>query len=193
MDFGPDDLLALGSRYFLPLALTAICTAVFLLAAYYREKWLSHWGRWRAFSFCGAVAPAIVLLGYFLWTCGWAYTLVLLNSESSSVAERIYEGRFRSQARTMDAAVGLASSRCEAPNVRFYAACLIAEMLVTNDEQAVQRVLRKLEAAPEVETQFFGGNRLTEGFYTPGRVQPRLSVRAIVERRMQIIRTAHQN
>ena len=55
------------------------------------------------------------------------YTLVLLGSESSQVAEHTYINRFKRQVNTLDAAVRLAISRHQEPNVRFYASCLVAD------------------------------------------------------------------
>jgi hypothetical protein len=128
---------------------------------------------------------------YFMATCELTYTLVLLGSESSQVAERTYVNRFKRQVNTLDGAVRLAVNRHQEPNVRFYASCLIADMLATNDA-SVAAVFKRIENADLIETQFFDGNRLTDGFYVPGHAQVHLPVRDIVERRLHVLRTATQ-
>jgi hypothetical protein len=116
--------------------------------------------------------------------------LILLDSESSEAAESAYVNRFRMQVKTVETAVRLATNKHQAPNVRFYASCLIADMVAAKDDTAVSMVLEEVEGAPVIETQFFGGNRLTEIFYVPGHLQVQLPVRDIVEKRLQQVRQA---
>jgi hypothetical protein len=192
MEFGPDDLVMFGIRYWPSLVFSIIASAAVLGIISFARRRFPRFRRWPVLTLCLVPAPLICWVIYFAPTCKMAYTLTLLNSESSQVAERTYENRFRTEVGTLDAAVRIAVSKREAPNVRFYASCLVAEMLAAKDDAVVAKTLSKVEDAPIIETQFFGGNRLTDGFYIPGHVQPQLSVRRIVEQRLESLRkTAH--
>jgi hypothetical protein len=192
MEFGPDDLVMLGLRY-LPSLLSSIivCAAILGIIGLARRRF-PKFRHWPALSLCVLATPLICWLIYLASTCKLAYTLTLLNSESSQVAERTYENRFRMEVGTLGAAVRIAVSKREAPNVRFYASCLVADMLAAKDGGVVAKTLANVDGAPMIETQFFGGNRLTDAFYVPGHMQPQLSVRTIVEKRLESLREAAQ-
>jgi len=192
MEFGPEDLLEFGIYYLPSLALSVLVSLTVLLVTIIAKRLRPKFRYLPLLSFCVSLAPMGWWLVHFLATCSLTYTLILLGSESSGVAERTYEHRFKSQVNSLAGAVGLATSRHQEPNVRFYAACLVGDMLLTNDTVVVERTLKDLEGAPIVETQFFGGNNLTEGFYVPGHDQVRLPVRDIVQRRLENLRKGTQ-
>src|SRR5438874_7201694 len=79
-----------------------------------------------ALILCLVLLPLAAWVVYFGLTSRSAYTLTLLNSESAQVAESTYYGRFKAEVKTLRSALRLAISEHEAPNVRFYASCLIA-------------------------------------------------------------------
>jgi hypothetical protein len=189
MEFGPEDLLEFG-RYYLPSLLWSLlaCVAIFIVGILVARLRPGR-RRWRTVMVCLAALPLVCWVVYFATTSELTYTLVLLGSESSQVAERTYVGRFKTQVTTLDGAVHLAVSRHQEPNVRFYACCLIADLLQTNSSSAAEAVLKRVESADVIETQFFGGNKLTDGFYVPGHAQVDLPVREIVERRIRMLRT----
>jgi hypothetical protein len=193
MDFGPDDFVMLTARWLSGLSFAVVASFATFGAVMLGRRRFPRFGRWRI------VAIFLVPLPLAWWAIHSAssgelnYTLTLLNSESSQVAERAYEGQFKAEVASLDGALRLAVSKREAPNVRFYASCLVADFLATNkDDSSVARILSKVDGAPLIETQFFGGNSLTKGFYIPGHLQPELTVRQIVEQRMRELRTTAQ-
>ncbi len=189
MEFGPEDLVEFG-LYYLPSLLWSVsaCVVAFI-AGVLVVRLRPGSRRLRTVMVCLAAASLVGWVVYFVTTSELSYTLVLLGSESSDVAERTYLTRFKAQVTTLDGAVRLAASRHHEPNVRFYACCLIADMLQTNSSAAAEAVLKRVENADVVQTQFFGRNRLTDGFYVPGHAQVDLPVREIVERRVRMLRT----
>lgn len=188
MEFGPDDLVMIV-RHYLPSLIASILISLALLGmVFFGKRRNPKFNNWPLVAVCVSVAPLAFWFVHFASTSKPTYTLTLLNSESSDTAERIYDSRFKAEVCTLDAAVNLAVSRYEAPNVRFYASCLIADMLITNSDSTVAAILKKVDGAPIIETEFFDGNRLTQKFYTPGHVQAKLSVRDIVEQRLQELR-----
>jgi hypothetical protein len=188
MEFGPEDLLEFG-RYYLPSLLWSVLTcAVIFTAGVLLVRRRPERRRVGTVVVCSATLPLVCWAVYFACTSELTYTLVLLGSESSQVAERTYVGRFKVEVTTVDRAVRLAVSRHQEPNVRFYACCLIADMLQTNNSAGAEAVLKRVEDADVIQTQFFGGNTLTEGFYVPGHAQVGLPAREIVERRMRMLR-----
>jgi hypothetical protein len=188
MEFGPDDLVMFGI-YYVPSLIIVIVTFVAILAAIvFVERFRPQFARLAPLGVCLLPVPFVIWVFYFVSTSDLTTTLILLDSESSGTAEKTYSNTFKAQVNTVDAAVRLAVNRHQAPNVRFYASCLIADMLVTNDDATVVKVTKEVEDAPVIETEFFGGNRLTKSFYIPGHVQPSLTVQEIVEQRLQELR-----
>lgn len=188
MDFGPEDLLEFG-RYYLPSLLCSLVACAALLAASVIAARLRLNRRRLRILLVGLTPlPLVCWVVYYSVTAELSYTLVLLGSESSQVAERTYFNRFKKQVSTLDAAVRLAVNKHQEPNVRFYASCLIADMLTTNQDMAVKAVFQRVKEAEVIETEFFDGNTLTDGFYVPGHAQVQLPVRDIVERRLLALR-----
>jgi hypothetical protein len=186
--FGPDDLVALGV-YYAPSF--AICLALSLAAA--AILWRSKRRRPErpVASFLLTFAPGLPMcawIAHIALSYRLACTLVLLDSEGDWTAQIVYENRLRAQVTDLGHAVRLACSRAQPPNVRFYAACLVADNLATNNRVQAKRVLDTLDSAPIIHTQFMGGNGITVKFYVPGRPQPHLEVREVVEQRLQDLR-----
>jgi hypothetical protein len=188
MEFGPEDIVEFG-LYYLPSLVLAAATSVAILAAIiFGRRLRPIFAHLTGFGVCLVTGPLVSWVIYFVSTSEFTSTLVLLNSESSEVAEWSYFSRFKPQVATLDTAVGLAVDEGQEPNVRFYASCLIAEMLATNDDAVSVKVLNEVKGAPIIGTQFFGGNALTDKFYVPGHDQVHLPVQDIVERRLRELR-----
>jgi len=193
MEFGPDDLVMLTTRWLLGLFLSVVATIAILGLVVLARRRYPQFAYWRIIAVCLALAPLAWWIIHSASRARLDYTLTLLNSESSQVAEHTYYGQFMREVGTLDKAVHLAVDKREAPNVRFYASCLVADFLATNkDDSLVANTLSEVDAAPIIETQFFGGNGLTDKFYIPGHPQPRLTVRGIVKQRIQDIRQTTQ-
>jgi hypothetical protein len=193
MEFGPEDLLEFGRYYLSSLLWSVFACVVVLIAGVLVVRLRPERPRLGTVMVCLAAVPLVGWVVYFAATSKLTYTLVLLGSESSGVAERTYFTRLKEQVTTLDRAVRLAVTRRNEPNVRFYACCLIADMLQTNTSAAAEAVLKRVENADAIQTQFFGGNRLTDGFYVPGHAQVDLPVREIVERRIRMLRNGSQS
>ena len=152
MDFGPEDLLEFGIYYLPSLLLAAFMSLAILAATVVARRLRPKFRYWATFRVVLVPASFVCWVVYFLFTCELTYTLIMLDSESSGVAERIYDNRFKRQVDTLDRAVGLAVNEHQAPNVRFYAACRIADMLVTSNNAVVASALKRVENAPIFET-----------------------------------------
>ena len=189
MEFGPEDLLEFGRYYLASLLWSLLGTIVIFAGSVLVGRLRPDRRSLRIAAFCLTPLPLVCWGVYVAATSELTYTLVLLGSESSQVAERTYVTRFKTQVTTLDGAVGLAASRRQEPNVRFYASCLIADMLATNRNVALEAVLKRVQNADIIQTQFFDGNKLTDGFYVPGHAQVNLPVREIVEQRIRMLRT----
>ncbi|MGA3283085.1 MAG: hypothetical protein ABSD57_01325 [Verrucomicrobiota bacterium] len=135
--------------------------------------------------------PIVVWLIYFASTAKWTFTLACLNSEDDKAAESAYWNLF-SQEVGLDQAVHLIICKNPHepnPNLTFYAACRIADILATNsDEHIIASTLKKVEDAPIIQTGFFGTNGLNCRLYIPGREQLHISARSLIEQRMKDIR-----
>jgi hypothetical protein len=187
MTMGPEDLVALGLHY-LPSLLLALVLAVGALTAIARTgrmitrplpRWL------RVFA---PLVPIGVWIVYLTVTLKLTTTLTLLDSESAGVAELVYQRDLKPSGLTVKNALRLTRDHHLPPNVRFYAACFIADMMATNSDAEVEAVLQLADRAPAIDAQFIGSNSLTEDFHVPGRAQPHLSVRQVVERRLRHLR-----
>jgi len=193
MDFGPEDVLEFG-RHYVPSLLWSLFACVSVLAtAVFVMRSCPNRRRLKIVAFGFVPLPLVCWAAYVMATAELTYTLVLLGSESSQAAERTYERRFKRQVKTLDAAVRLAVSQHQEPNVRFYASCLIADMLATNQSVEAKSVVQRVKNAEGVETEFLDGNSLTEGFYVPGQTQVNLPVQEIIERRLLALQAKAQS
>src|SRR5579863_237946 len=186
MECGPDDLVMLGIRLLRSLPLVVIIySAIAVGIVLGVRRWPKLASQKMPFAIL-ILLPIVCWMIYSLANLELDYTLTLLNSESSQVAEHTYDNRFKRQVKTIEQAIALAVNGNEAPNVRFYASCLVADMLVSNDEPFVTKVLKETENAPLIETQFFGGNRLTAGFYVPGHDQVHIYPSDLIRQRLRM-------
>ena len=111
MEFGPDDLVEFG-LYYLPSLLWSVLAGVAsFVAAVLVSRRRQGRRRWTTLMLCLAILPLVFWVAYFVATSELTYTLVLLGSESSQVAERAYIGRFKAQVTTLEGAVRLAVSK----------------------------------------------------------------------------------
>lgn len=188
MTLGPEDVVELCIHYATSVFLLIGATLAGFLIAKSIGRRRSDSVIWSAARIPVLMAPLLCWTIYISATFELNYTLIMLGSESSKAAEWTYDNRLKQQVGSLRLAVHLAMSRRQEPNVRFYAACLIADMLCTNDYKTVNTTLEQLGNGAEIRTEFFGGNRLTEGFYVPGHDQVQLSPREIVQRRLQLLR-----
>ncbi len=184
---GPEDIVALCASYAPSLLICLVgCLASWVLLA-----------RRPSSRFSAPIkpyliaAPAIAWLAYTAMTIRWRATLTFLDSEDAALAEITYRKAFQPAA-TVEQAIGLAVDGHLAPNVRFYAASLIAEKSSKLGDSELEDLLKRTDNAPVIQTQFIGGNSLTAEFYFPGRSQPRISIREIVQRRLQHLRSNQQ-
>lgn len=188
--FWLDDMV-MFSFYYLPSLIFAVAASLGIWVTLFFAKCLrQQFDRWTASIV--VPTPVICWLFYVAFTGHLTSTLILLDSESAQTAEKTYDYRFKSEVKTLDEAVRLAVNKHQTPSVRFYASCLIGDMLVSNSDVVVSNVLTKVRNAPVIDTDFFGGNRLTESFYTPGHAQAHLYPGEVIEQRLQKLRHSKQ-
>jgi len=183
---GPDDWLMYWLHY-VPSLIVVVSTACAMLVG----AWLARHYRKRIVYrtvLCLTVVSIVCWIVYFLSTSTMTCILVSLNSEDARLAESTYDDGLKKEVSTVNAAVRLVMDRHQAPNVRFYASCLIADMLATNSDASVAKVLEMVQDAPKIEPEFIGGNRLTSDFMVPGYAPPQLAVREIIQRRLDLLR-----
>ena len=130
---------------------------------------------------------------YFISRASQNMTLALLGSESSSAAEFAYQKSFKPN---LHQAIKLATSNVPigqeevgGQNVRFYAACRIADILASSNQDFRNTILEQVQSAPIVTPGFIGTNAINYIFYIQNREQPRLRVPEIIERRLEFDRS----
>jgi hypothetical protein len=185
MLMGPEDLVAFAFSYLPMLACWAVATLGVCLAFIFARRRNKRPSRWKL------VAPIILasIVGwiiYFAATAEWKWTIAMLGSEDDQFAESVYKTSFRGT--TLRQALRLATDASEEQNARFYAACLVADRLVTNNEQVINGVLSKVENAPALNPGFFGTNDLNSKFMPANRPPWGLSVKDVIVRRLEELR-----
>lgn len=124
-------------------------------------------------------------------------TLATLGSESAGAAEFAYQKSFDLNLyQAIKLAVGNTGFTIDetgAQNVRFYAACRIADILASSNQDFRNLILGKIRDAPIVTPGFIGTNSINCPFYIDGRAQPRLDVTEIVQRRLQNLDRTRSN
>jgi hypothetical protein len=118
---------------------------------------------------------------YSAFTIKWTLTRTLLDSENDDVAEFAYHNLFNCD---FDKSINVAANGGEADNIRFYAACHVADLLAHMDEQTRSAALMRTEAAPLIKPQFFFTNTITYRFINPGYQEGPFYVSDIVKRRL---------
>jgi hypothetical protein len=125
---------------------------------------------------------------YIVSTASRYMTLALLGSESDGAAEFAYQKCFdlnlHQAIKLAVSNTGITLDETGAQNVRFYAACRIADLLVSSNQDFRNTILNKIQNAPTITPGFFGTNALTCIFYIPNREQPRLQVAEIIRHRL---------
>jgi hypothetical protein len=156
-----------------PMAGALFLVSVVLVASVFFTTTRAFW-RWSLVI----LAP----LWFVFIVSSFKRTLILtaLDSEWRGVAEYAYVHNFDAE---LDQSIDLLVwSRRE--NIRFYAACRVADLLVLQNETTASNVLSELENAPLVTPEFHGTNSINGIFYT-GMFQPRLRVDDLIRQRME--------
>lgn len=122
-------------------------------------------------------------MGYFTTTARSAFAITYLDTEDDGMAERVYKTIFDVD---LNRAIRLALDNRQTGNVRFYASCRIADLLIPSDGQTRSNVLDDVSSATAFGTDFFGTNSLTVGFFTPNYHEGPFTVREIIERRLKM-------
>lgn len=122
--------------------------------------------------------------------------MALLGSESPEAAEFAFQKGFNLN---LNQAIKLAirnpgdgEDAVGGQNVRFYAACRIADILESSNRDFQNRILDQVQDVPIITPGFIGTNSINCIFYVPNREQPRLTVAEIIQRRLsQLEGVAH--
>ena len=136
---------------------------------------------------CLSTASILCCWGiYFLSTASQNMTLTLLGSESPEAAEFAFQKDFKLN---LNQAIWLATSNpagddAGGQNVRFYAACRIADILESSNRDFQDRIVNQMRDAPIITPGFIGTNSINCVFGDPNQGQPRLTVAEIIRRRL---------
>ena len=130
-------------------------------------------------------------------TASQKMTLALLGSESSEAAEFAYQKSFNVN---LHQAINLAVSKVgweveetSGQNVRFYAACRIADILASSNQDFRNTIFGEVQNAPIVMAGFFGTNSINGNFFIPNRTQPELPVADIIRLRLLELENSRSN
>jgi hypothetical protein len=182
----PEAVTEFAFRYFSSFAWAFATCFLIVVSIVFCKKGGVKWLRWWF-----ALIPIAVWVIYFVSSAKWTFTLACLNSEDDRAAESVYWDLFTQEV-GLDKAVHLIiykNPHEPNPNLTFYAACRVADILATNsDEHLIESTLKKVEGAPIIQTGFFGTNGLNYKLYIPGRQQLNISARSLIEQRMKDIR-----
>lgn len=179
------DLIAFASFY-IPSLLMALCVFIILSVI------LLVRGKLNQKSIRILAVSIICCWGiYFLSKASQYMTLALLGSESAEAAEFAYQTSFHIN---LHQAIALATSPTKigeenvgVQNVRFYAACRIADILALSNQDFQNIVLEQVQSAPIVTPGFIGTNSINCTFYIDDRAQPELQVTEIIQRRFLVL------
>jgi hypothetical protein len=169
--------------YLRPIILCGFVTALIGMILVYCKRKCVFYNTWQKASFgflC--FVPILVLTIYCLLTVKRSYVSLSLDSENANTAALTYHGTF--QAVTLPEALNLATNQQEWDNVRFYAACHVADILATNSSYAIKDVLDQVKGAPKIKPIFFGKNDVNASFFVSGMSYGPFSVTEIIEKRL---------
>jgi hypothetical protein len=134
---------------------------------------------------------------YFLSKASLYMTLALLGSEDAGAAEFAYQKSFNVN---LHQAINLAVSNpgweveeTSGQNVRFYAACRIADILASSNQDFRNTILEEVQSAPIVTPGFIGTNAINCAFYVDDREQPQLQVAEIIQRCLSDLENSRSN
>ncbi len=181
-----DEIWAFAACYFPSLAVcVAAVLAVWLLPNFARRKHRET--RRRAYQtrcYLLMLFPAIIWCAYFITTARDTFVITSLDSEDDSVAAGVYKALFDLN---LNDVIKLATDKRQSGNVRFYASCRVADLLVAEGNDTRAGIYQRIKDAPSFRTSFFGTNQLTCGFFTPGYAEGPFTVSGIVAKRLRII------
>jgi hypothetical protein len=132
-----------------------------------------------------AVMPGLACCVYLLATARWTLTVLSLDAEDPRTEEYAYRVLFK--VNDLQRAVHLAIDGSQWDNVRFYAACRVAQILASNTGLSRHDTLAGLDAAAPIKPTFFGTNSITCHFFIPGFSYGPFTVREIVEQQLREI------
>jgi hypothetical protein len=159
MEFGPDDLVELAF-YYLPGLIFAVVLSITIFAmGLFAKRLQAKLNLSMTKRVLFAFMPLVCWIFYCTLTFNFAVTLVSLNSESAGLAEHTYQTTFKEQVNTLDKALALAVNKRQPGDVRFYASCLLAEMLTNCSDAKISAVLQEVDGAREIDTEFLGMGR----------------------------------
>ncbi|HTR40656.1 MAG TPA: hypothetical protein VMH87_03495 [Pseudomonadales bacterium] len=178
--------------YYLPSLIVAFF-AILIPTAFFAIRKSLNWN----YVFILTVS-AICCWGIYSISMASQYmTLALLGSESSEAAEFAYQKSFKPN---LHQAINLAVSspgweveETSGQNVRFYAACRIADILASSNPDFQNTTLEKVQNASIVTAGFFGTNSINGNFFVPNRTQPELSVADIIRIRLMELENSRAN
>jgi len=100
----------------------------------------------------------VTLIAYFCMAAHRLFTL--LGSEDDGLAENVY--RTFSHDASQHELVKIVNDRHEDDNVRFYAACALADQATTNHLTAGGKLWEAVQSAPEIHPRFFNQNNVNQ-------------------------------
>jgi hypothetical protein len=176
------DIIAFAGYYISSLILAFL--AVLISSIVFKRSGVLSWEK-------------IIILNLFIISCWGIYavstatekmTLALLGSESDDAAEFAYQKSFdlnlHQAIKLAVSNVGMWEEETGGQNVRFYAACRVADLLASSNGDFQNTILSQVQAAPIVTPGFFGTNSITCSFYIPCHTQPVQPVAEIIRHRL---------
>lgn len=121
---------------------------------------------------------------YVIATAKWKYIEYSLDAEDPQTAEFAYWQYF--QFSNVEKGVRLAIDPRQLDTIRFYAACRLADILTTNDDNRVATILKEVDNAPPMTPFFYGSNNINKEFFNAQHVMKTYRVKDVVNRRMSI-------
>lgn len=167
--------------YYFPSLIAAFLAALLLNAVLVSTR-----GFDRKYIAVLTVSIACCWVVYFFSTASKNMALALLGSESPEAAEFAFHKDFKLN---LNQAIRLAVSNpgeddVEGQNIRFYAACRLADLLESSNRDFQDQILSQVRNAPIITPGFIGTNSINCSFYVDGREQPRLGVAEILQHRL---------
>lgn len=178
---GPEDLIAFLFGYLPMLAWwvgVTIALGIILVFARRNGKEPARW----------EVIGPLFIVSVLSWTLYFAvsaprsWAICMLDSEDDGCAELTYLNDFKI---SLNDAIHIAKNDNYRGNIRFYAAFRVADLLIAaKDDRKVAEVLKKVGNASSIQTDFFGTNHLTCGYFTPGHYEGPFEIADLIQRRM---------
>jgi len=178
---GPDDWVAFVLRWSDSSVVHIVALTVILafFGLVFRESSGHRGWQWLSLS---AFLLAGTGWGYHFWRSSeCALTLTQLGSEDDGLAARAY--RNLPAYADPGCLIHLVRNANEDQNVRFYAACLLADELPTSDGVKKKILLLILDGTPDIRAVFFSTNEVNCAFFAPTRA---LSPADVINRRLDM-------